>query len=669
LSAKNVKNKELIMILRVIYLFMTGILLMFNACSTEHSKIVLAEYGDHNITMSEFEKAYSKNVGGYENAKNDSLSKMKNFLDLYLNFKMKLRDAQVRNLNEDPVLMAELNDYKEKVGITYLLEKKLVEPSVRELYERRKSEYRASHIMIRAGQGNEAEAEKLADAIFDSIKAGESFEEMAKKYSQDQFSAPTGGDLFYFTAGALPIEFEDAVYSTEPGQVYPEVLQTKFGYHIIKVTEKRERIPALQASHILIDFKDKGGEIDTVSAREKIDSILAMARGGEDFAKLAAEYSEDPGSKEKGGDLGFFERRMMVKEFDEAAFNLDTNQISDVIKTNFGFHIIKVTGKRSYPPYEEDRENLKKMFERQSYQAKRDDLIDSLRNKYNYTVNQETIDYIVANSDSALLDSSHEKLNDFQGKLIFSYADNNVTAGEFLEKVIDKKDYYKKLITEELLNNAVNAVSEDYILREEALNLEKSDPEFAELMEDYKNGIFIFKLQEEEVWNKVEIDSAKLHQYYLENREKYRFPDRVSFVEIFSAKDSVINQYYSLLQSGADFDSLASLTERAAMKGKGGVYSLNDVNTSPLYEDANKLANPGDYSEPLKVTGGYSIIKLIEKDPAREKTFEEARAEVAGAFQESESKRLENDYLERLNKRYEPAVYYSELEKAFVEEK
>jgi len=658
------------MIRRVIYLFITGFAVLLSSCTSEHSKIVLAEYGDYNITMTEFEKAYAKNVGNYEKAKEDSLNKKKNFLDLYLNFKMKLRDALVRNYDSDPSLLAELTDYKEMVGVTYLLEKKLVEPSVKELYERRKWEYRASHIMLRTGQGNDEEAKKLAESIFDSIKAGASFEEMAMKHSQDQFSAPIGGDLFYLTAGLLPIEFEDAVYKTEPGQIYPEVLQTKFGYHIIKVTEKQERIPAIQGSHILIDFKNEASELDTIAAKSKVDSILTLVRGGEDFSRLASEFSEDPGSKEKGGDLGFFERRMMVKEFDEAAFNLDTNQVSDVVKTNFGFHIIKLTGKKPYPTYEEDRENLKKMFERQSYQVKREEFVNNLDTKYNYQVNEETVNYILTKSDSsAKLDSEHPKFQEFADKTLFTYANKFVTAAEFFEKLADKKDYYKKIITEDILKGAIKAVREDYLLKEEALNLEKTDSEFADLMDDYSNGIFIFKLQEEEVWNKIEIDSSKLNQYYLSTKENYKFPDRISFAEIFSAKDSVINSYYEQLQAGTDFESLASNTERLAMKNKGGVYPLNDIKTSPLYEEANNLEKPGDYSKPIKVTGGFAIVKLIEKDPARLKTFEEARAEVAGAFQENESKRLENDYIERLKRRYEPVVYYSELEKAFVEEK
>ena len=189
-------------------------------------------------------------------------------------------------------------------------------------------------------------------------------------------------------------------------------------------------------------------------------------------------------------------------------------------------------------------------------------------------------------------------------------------------------------------------------------------------MNDYKNGIYIFKLQEDEVWNKIKTDSASLYQYYLDTKDNYNWPLRVSFAEIYSTKDSLINYYYSLIQAGADFDSLAiAKTERPGMKEKAGKYSLDSVGNNPLYEEASKLDKPGDYSKPFKNGPGYSILKLTEKDLPGPKTFEEARADVSGKYQESESKRLDQQYIERLKKRYEPVIYYSELDKAFREDK
>ena len=224
------------MFLRVAIVLTFGLALILNSCASGPSQVVLAKFGDQNITVKDFENAYVNNVGSYEVAKKDSLSKLRSFLDLYVDFQMKLKDAYAKGYDKDPALQKELTDYKKNVGVSYILEKQLVDPAIKQLYERRKWEYRVSHIMIRPENNSDLFAEKLADNLLDSIKNGASFEKLAEKYSQDLSSAKDGGDIFYMTAGELPIEFENAVYSTEPGQVYPKVVHTKYGYHIIKVT-------------------------------------------------------------------------------------------------------------------------------------------------------------------------------------------------------------------------------------------------------------------------------------------------------------------------------------------------------------------------------------------------------------------------------------------------
>jgi peptidyl-prolyl cis-trans isomerase SurA len=655
---------------RMITILSAVLVFMLNSCAPEHSEIVLAKYGDYKIRMGEFEKAYSKNTGGYEIAKNDSIEKLKNFLDLYVNFKMKLRDAKVRNYDNDPVLMEELMDYKKKVGVSYFLEKEIVEPGVKDLYERRKWEIRVSHLMIRPDSTGPEGALKRAEIILDSIKQGASFEDMTKKYSHDNFSKNSGGDIFYITAGLLPLEFEDACYKTEVGKIYPEVVMTRYGAHIIKVTEKRERIPQIRASHILVDFKNDEGQIDTIAAMQRIDSVKARLNAGESFDSLAMEYSEDPGSKNNGGDLGFFERRMMVKEFDEAAFNLEIGEVSDVIRTQFGYHIIKLTDKKEYPSYDEEREGLKKIFQQTRYQTIYDSVVKNLKDKYKYQLNTETFDSVIESSDSSMFAPNQPALEAVKDKPLFSYAGKTVSVEDFLKRAEETKDFQNKMINRDLLTKAADKISGDYMLEEEALNLEKRDNEFASLMDDYKNGIFIFKLQEDDVWSKIRLDSAKVYKHYQATKEDLAWPDRVSFVEIYSRKDSLINHYRDLLRQGADFDSLAArYTERAGYKEKRGVYPLAAVNSSKLYEEANKLETPGDYSEVLVNAGGFSILKLISKEPSRLKTFDEARAEVSGTLQEMESKRLEQAYIERLKKRYNPVVFYEELEKAFSENK
>jgi peptidyl-prolyl cis-trans isomerase SurA len=185
------------------------------------------------------------------------------------------------------------------------------------------------------------------------------------------------------------------------------------------------------------------------------------------------------------------------------------------------------------------------------------------------------------------------------------------------------------------------------------------------LMNDYRNGIFIFKLQEDEVWNKVNLDSAKLFDFYQNTMNNYVWKDRVSYSEIFARKDSVIKDYYNQLKSGISFDSLAAKTERPGFKTKNSKYDLQFVGSTEFSKAVNALKKIGDYTEPIANPGGFSILRLDIKDPARVKTFEEAKPEVSGALQEAESKKLENEYLDLLKKRYTPVINYDELKKAF----
>jgi len=629
---------------------------------------VVAEFGKYRITLDEFEHAYAKNSGGWENAAEDSIKDYENFLNLYLKFKMKLRDAQVRGYDKDEDLMNELNDYQKQVGVSYILEKELNEPGLQRLYDRRKEELRVSHIMVRPDTLSDDEAREKAMSILDSIKNGASFEEMAKIYSDDKFSGPSGGDIYFVTAGLLPYEFEDAMYELQEGEVYPEPVKTRYGYHLIKVTKRQPRIPKIRARHILINYVNEDGKMDSAAAKIIADSVLTLIKEGQDFDELVTRFSDDTGTKDKVGDLGFFERRMMVKEFDEAAFNLEVGQVSDLVQTNFGYHIIKLMEKAAMPSFEEDKENLKNLYAKQRAQADREELVNTNKQKFNYKLNEDAVDYLIENSDSIRFGQVHPKLSEIGDRILFSYSDKDVNIASFLEAANqNSKVTARQMDKKEEVMLAINAVTEDLILEEAALHLPEENGEFASLMDDYRDGIFIFKIQEEEVWDKLKIDSVDVHNYWEQNKEKYSWPERISFSEIFSTKDSLINKYFNMLEAGAEFDSIAALyTERPGKKEVKGFYELQDVNFSDFSKEANKIQKVDEYSKPVPFSGGYSIFKLNDRQPERLKTFEEAKAEASGEYQEMLSKKLESDYIKSLEKRYEPEMYYDVLEKAFT---
>ncbi len=653
-------------------LFLITIFLV--GCGTEQSKMVIATAGDEDITLGDFERAYEKNSGESTSVKADSASIMK-FWDLYRNFRLKLIDGKAKGYDTNKDLTNELADYKKKVGVSYMLEKQLLDPGIKNIYDKRKVEYRVSHIMIRLDSLTKEQAKDKAQEVIDKIKAGEKFEDLAKKYSDDFYSKNSGGDIYYITFGQTLPEFDEAVYKTQVDSIYPYPVETKFGYHVIKVTDKQNRKYKVKVEHIMLDFVDSVGNIDTALAQKQIEEIRKDIMDKKiSFEDAAKKYSDDKGSAEKGGDLGFFERRSMVLPFDETAFNMKPGDISNIVKTKFGFHIIKFIEEQPMPSFEESKAELKNMYKNSLYTAKYDSLIAELKVKYNYNKNTSAIDFILSKTDSNKFNNDYWE-SDFRKAVkdtaIFTLTNAKVGLDSVLNYVINDVKYQNKLIDKKTLNDAVDETSKNVLLEQKAANLEEIDPEFAQLMKEYKQGIFIFKIQEEEIWNKIKLDSTKMVEFYENTKENYKVKDGADFSEIFAKKDSVINSLYAQLEAGADFDSLAKTsTERYGYKAKKGAYGMMDVEVNELARIAFNIKNEGEYTKPVEVKGGYSIIRLNKKRHAGIKTFEEAKAEVASLYQEKESKRLEEEYINQLNQKY-PINNFNQdvLLKAFKAEK
>ncbi len=645
---------------------------IFSACSgggeTAVAEFTGANKQTNKVTLSEFERAYAKTVGGVENAKKDDQQKLKNFLEVYTNFRMKLLDGGERGFDKDQAMNQELDDYLKQVGQTYIVEKELIEPAVKQMWERRKKEIRVSHIMTRPDSLDTEEPKLVLEELLKRIKAGESFEKLAKEYSKDEYSAKNGGDIYYITSGMIVPEFEDAAYKIEPGQVYPEVVTTRFGYHLIKVTESRNRIPQIRASHILIGYLDPNGNQDTAYAVARMDTVLNRLKAGENFSDLARMYSDDPGSKASGGDLGFFERRMMVPEFDEAAFNLKVGEMSPIVKTGYGLHLILVTDVKPYPTFDEDKENLKKMYRQIRYNNEYAELLKKTRENYNYTENEQLFALLESMSDTIDVTKGYynaEWRNEFKDSTAFTLENYSWSIDSLIENMNKRYEFLNQKITYSLLSDGAVKMANDRVLAIDAKYLAKRNEEFARLMEDYRNGIYIFKLQEIEVWNKIKNDSTLLVQFYEKNKAGYIWPDRVEFAEIFVKNDSLAKAVYKEAMSGADFESLAGkYTERSNMRGKMGKHPLQDVNSSPLYKEANKLSE-GIVTAPISIDGGYSIIKVYKKDKSRIKTYEEAKPEVLSGYNEQEQKNLEAVYIEGLKAKYKPVYFYDSLKDAF----
>ncbi len=646
-------------------------IVVFISCSAQNGRIVVAEYGKQQIYLDEFEKAYLKNSGGVEKAKTDSAAALNKFLDLYTNYKMKLRDAEVRGFGVDPDMKKEYDDYKANIGTTLMLEKEIYEPSMKKLYERRNTEYRASHIFISVDSTRTKEqAEAFANELIARLNKGEDFTKLAAEYSKDSNTAKRGGDVYYFSAGMINLPtIEDAIYSLEVGQVYQKPIFSGYGFHILKATEKRPRRVTVRADHILIRTEDSTGVKDTVKALKKIQDIEQRIKNGEDFNELAFNYSEEPNSKTSKGDVGFFDRGRMVQEFDEAAFNLKVGEISKIVKTQFGYHIIKLTGETFQKPYEEEKTNLREMVQRYRYKPEYDNLVERYKKEYNYKLTPGVVEKIVSYADTTKITQGYpeSKISKVVGKeILFSFANKLFTVDSLFNYMIKNGTYLGRGIDQKTIDAATETYSSDLVVKEKAMNYDKVDPEFSALMQEYKNGMYLFKILEEEVWQKINVDSAKTKNYWEANKDKFRWGNRVEFKEIFVEQDSVQAKIASALSTGESFDSLyAKYNKRTGYENKPGYVGLVEIASNELSKQANALQKPGDVSKSFKFESGWSFVKLIRKDGSRLKTFEEAKPEAASMLQEVESKRLEDEYLAKLKKLYNPTLNYDALKNAF----
>jgi len=644
---------------------------------SKRESTVIAKFDNHKITVGDFEQAYAKNGADSGNANEDSLSSLKDFLNLYLVYRMKLADGYSKGYDKSPDVLKEVSEYINQIKNKYYIEKNVIEPNLKRLYERRKVEYRVSHIMFTPKKGEEENTLKLANAVLDSIKNGADFSKMAAKYSEDKYSKSRGGDIYYVTGGDLPISLENAIYSTKVGQIYPKVVKSNFGYHILKITEIKDRRDKIRVSHILIHPKTyvkeaKKRDKQMEEAKHLADSVYQRIKAGEDFAELAKEYSMDKSSAAKGGDLGFFSRNQTVQQFDEAAFSLKkVGDISGVIKSPLGYHIIKLTGIAPYPDFDKDKSELLDIFKGKQYNDVLNNLLDSLRIKYNFIANEKVINKIQSIIDSAKGSIDLVNLPDsIKGLHLFKENNKDYTVGDYINIMQSIPKQKNETLTRLSFRDGVLKIAGEQLMLNNIPGINDKNISFNQMLDEYKKGAIIFKLQQNEVWNKISIDSTGLKNYYEANQKKYIWPDRVSFTELYTHSDSLIHYYQTLLRKGANFDTLcAKHSERRDFKVRSGHWILDNKSHSVLYQKAWKMKRMGEYSEIFKNPGGYSIIRLDLKDPAHIKTFEEAKTGATSDYQEYQMKKYEEAYRKELTKRYQPKIYMDQFEKIYKNNK
>jgi peptidyl-prolyl cis-trans isomerase SurA len=314
-------------------------ILLFITCVSSfliQAQEYVIEVNNKKITKQEFLQIYLKNN---QNPKFDKAS-IDEYLELFKKFKLKVLEAESLGYDTIPKLKKELQGYRKSLSAPYLIDKQENLKVVEEAYKRLQKEVKASHILIRldeiASPEDTLKAYARIIAIKQRIENGEDFTKIAKEVSEDPSVQTNGGDLGYFTAFQMVFPFEEAAYNTPVGQL-STIIRTRFGYHLLKIFDQRSARGIMKAAHIMVAVKRDGNKSDLDVAKKKIDEIYAKLIAGEKFEDLASNFSDDPGSSEKGGKLPEFgsgTTTRMVPEFEEAAFQLNKDGDFSLPNTN-----------------------------------------------------------------------------------------------------------------------------------------------------------------------------------------------------------------------------------------------------------------------------------------------------------------------------------------------
>ena len=498
--------------------------------------------------------------------------------------------------------------------------------------------------------------------IIDSLKAGRSFEELALNNSQDPSVKSNKGDLYYFPSGSAVPGFEDAIFSAKPGTVIPYPVRTQFGYHIVEVTAREPNPGSVRVSHIFKRLTPLSTSQDSAKAMKIMETVIDSLKHGGKFADLARAFSDDR-TREHGGDLGFIDSKRTVREFDSAAFSLKVGEVSGIVKSQFGLHLILVTDKKPVPPFANIEQDLRKFFQQHRFQAEYDRYANGLKKEYNFTWSPEGVSVWHSSLDTTKTTSNENWDSSFseatRAKELFTFAGQTITIDSVIHLAKAEKELQGLPFSRPATSDKIfDKISNNLVIEYKAQSVESEIPDFEKTIKEYEEGSMLFKAEQNEVWNKLSDNDSAMHVYFDANRLKFTWPDRVNLREIFVPTDSVSKIVTFLLnKQKLPFDSVAAqFNTRQSTKQKNGEWGLMPVTTSALTKRAWTM-DVGEVSDFFPYENGFSTIKVLEKVPACDKTFTEAGSELSSAYQEFESNRLENDWYQSLLKKYPVHVF------------
>lgn len=596
------------------------------------------------VYKSEFERTFFKNY------QKDTVTRadIDEYIDLFINFKLKVREAHAKQLDTIPSLQRELEGYRRQLAKPYLVDKEMTEALIKEAYERTKKEVRASHILISVKENAEPadtlKAYEQAMAIRKRILSGEDFATVAKGKggSADPSAAQNGGDLGYFTAFKMVYPFESAAYKLKVGEVSMPV-RTQFGYHIIKKTDERPARGEFKGLHIWVSNDNHPG----VQGQKRAQEIYDQLKNGADFAELAKKYSDDTRTGRNGGEMPWFGVGKYPVEFEEEVFQLSENgQLSEPFLTPYGWHIVKRIDYKGIGSYEELKPKLKQQIQRDSRANKsQESFINKLKQEYKFkTKASKYLPLLQKQLDSSIFQGEWEYTPMKKGsKYLFKYADVMVSVDSFASYIEARQRKERARDLSQYLNDKYKYFVQQSILDYEDSQLEKKHEDFKNLVQEYRDGILIFELIKQEVWDKAQKDSAGLAEFYADNKSQFMWDTRSDAVIYRCKNKEVALQVKTMLDKGIERDSIMKVVNASSALNVSTEIGKFEHKEKEILNDLNK-----GVSQIISKNGSFYVVKVNEIIEEQPKKLNEARGLVVAKYQEY----LDENWIKSLRAKY-----------------
>ncbi len=612
--------------------------------------------GGDKVTVSDFQYVYNKN--NVNNQADYSEKSLRDYLNLYENFRLKVKEAEALHLDTISSLKTELEGYRKQLAKSYLTDREISDKLITEGYERSKTEINASHILVKCDE-NANPADTLAAfkkilALKKRLDKGEVFEKVAKENSEDPSAKTNEGNIGWFTVFGTIYPFETAVYNLKPGETGITPVRTEFGYHLVKVNQVRSARGQVHVAHLLIRFPENATLAQKDSVKKQIENVYGLISSGKlPFEEAVKTFSDDKATRVKGGELQWFGSGTsirMVPEFEDAAFGLQKDgDITKPVMTQFGWHIIKRLEKREMPSFADAKADVKKKVERDSRsQVAKSVLVERIKKENGFSQFPDIKSSFVSKLDSAIFKGNWRADSALRtsSKSLFVLAGKDYTTNDFadyIEKNSKKRsDKNKDALLNEYYDGFVNAKCLEY---EESM-LETKKPDFKNLMKEYKDGILLFELMDRMVWTKAVKDTTGLEAFRKNNEQKYLWNDRAEAV-IFNCNDKKIcDAAYKLAAKKSPAEIKAKLNkdgEKAHISTIEGKYekgAYDVVDKTNWKVGLNPIAKLNDSS--------YQFILIKQIAKPEPKTLKEAKGYIVSDYQEY----LEKTWLADLRKKY-----------------